>query len=118
GGCVVAGGGGLGAVEVGMVQALAEARVRPDFVVGSSAGAVNATFFAGRPDLEGVQALRDIWVGLRSRDVFPVSPIGGLLGALALPGPLVDPGPFARPVRPPPPDLNPEDPPPPLPPGP
>jgi len=93
---VLAGGGSLGAVEVGMLQALAEAHVRPDFVVGSSAGAVNAAFYAGRPDVEGVRALRDIWVGLRARDVFPFSPIGGLLGALALRDHMVDPGPFER----------------------
>ena len=93
---VLAGGGSLGAVEVGMLLALTEAHVRPDFVVGSSAGAVNATYFAGRPDLDGVRALADIWVGLRSRDVFPFSPIGGLLGALALRDHMVEPGPFQR----------------------
>jgi NTE family protein len=93
---VLAGGGSLGAVEVGMLLALAEAGVRPDFIVGSSAGAVNATFFAGRPDANGARALAAIWKGLRARDVFPFSPVGGLLGALSLRDHLVDPGPFRR----------------------
>ena len=52
---VLAGGGSLGAVEVGMLQALCEAGIRADFVVGSSAGALNAAFFAGQPDLDGVR---------------------------------------------------------------
>jgi len=93
---VLAGGGSLGAVEVGMLLALAERGVRADLVVGSSAGAVNATYFAGRPSVEGVRALRAIWKGLRARDVFPFSPVGGLLGALSLRDHLVDPGPFRR----------------------
>jgi NTE family protein len=93
---VMAGGGSLGAVEVGMLEALVDAGVRPDFIVGSSAGAVNAAYFAGRPDAEGVRALRAIWAGLRSRDVFPFSPVGGLLGALSLRDHMVDPGPFRR----------------------
>jgi len=93
---VLAGGGSLGAVEVGMLLALAERRVRPDLIVGSSAGAVNATYFAGRPHADGARALREIWKGLRVRDVFPFSPFGGLLGALSLRDHLVDPGPFRR----------------------
>jgi NTE family protein len=93
---VLAGGGSLGAVEVGMLLALAERGVRPDFIVGSSAGAVNATYFAGRPNVDGARALRAIWKELRARDVFPFSPIGGLLGALSLRDHLVDPGPFRR----------------------
>ncbi len=93
---VLAGGGSLGAVEVGMLEALVGAGVRPDFIVGSSAGAVNAAFFAGRPDVAGVRAQRAIWAGLRARDVFPFSPLGGLLGALSLRDHMVDPGPFER----------------------
>ena len=93
---VLAGGGSLGSVEVGMLEALTEAGVRPDLIVGSSAGAVNAAFFAGRPDLDGVRALREIWAGLRARDVFPLSPIGSLLGALSFRDHIVDVGPFRR----------------------
>jgi NTE family protein len=93
---VLAGGGSLGAVEVGMLEALVEAGVRADLVVGASAGALNGAFFAGRPDASGVRALREIWLGLRGRDVFPFSPLGSLLGVLALRDHIIDPTPLRR----------------------
>jgi NTE family protein len=70
---VFAGGGSFGAIQVGMMQALAAHGVRPDFVVGSSVGAMNGAYYAGVPTLEGVKALAAIWRGLRRQDVFPVS---------------------------------------------
>jgi hypothetical protein len=39
---VLSGGGSLGAVQVGMLQVLAERDVRPDLLIGTSAGAINA----------------------------------------------------------------------------
>ena len=39
---VLSGGGSLGAVQVGMLQALAAWGVRPDLLIGTSAGALNA----------------------------------------------------------------------------
>jgi NTE family protein len=77
---VLAGGGSLGAVEVGMLRALLESGVRPDFVVGASVGAVNAAYFAGNPTLAGVAALDAIWRGLHRDDVFPLSPRYALWG--------------------------------------
>jgi NTE family protein len=68
---VLAGGGSLGAVQVGMLMALSDAGVRPDLVVGSSVGALNAAFFAGEPTAAGAAKLATIWRGLRRRDVFP-----------------------------------------------
>ena len=41
---VLGGGGLLGAHEVGMLRALAEAGIRPDLVVGTSIGALNGAF--------------------------------------------------------------------------
>lgn len=46
---VLAGSGSLGAVEVGMLHALTEHGVRPDFLVGASAGAINGAHFASDP---------------------------------------------------------------------
>jgi NTE family protein len=37
----------LAAVQVGMLRELLHAGVKPDFVVGSSIGAMNAAYFAG-----------------------------------------------------------------------
>ncbi len=51
---VFAGGGSLGAVQVGMLKALFEKNgVTADFVVGASVGALNAAYFAGDPTLKG-----------------------------------------------------------------
>jgi Predicted esterase of the alpha-beta hydrolase superfamily len=44
---VLSGGGSLGAVQVGMLQALGERGVVPDLLVGTSAGAINAAFVGG-----------------------------------------------------------------------
>lgn len=92
---VLAGGGSLGAVQVGMLHALIAAGVRPDLVVGSSVGAINAAYFAGAPDLAGISRLEDIWAGLRRTDIFPVS-LSTLVGALRRSGSLVDPGGLRR----------------------
>ena len=70
---VFAGGGSLGAVQVGMLRELLRAGVKPDLVVGSSVGAMNAAYFAGAPDAAGVDKLDKIWRGLRRHDVFPVT---------------------------------------------
>jgi len=87
---VFAGGGSLGAVQVGMLQALLEAGVRPDFVIGTSVGALNAAYFAGAPDLDGVARLAGVWRGLRRHDIFPVS-FASAMRLLRNPESLVDP---------------------------
>ncbi len=50
---VLAGGGSLGAVEVGMLQVLLEAGISPDLVVGASAGAINGVHLAAEPNAGG-----------------------------------------------------------------
>ena len=70
---VLAGGGSLGAVQVGMLAALTKGRIVPDFVVGASVGAINAAYYAAEPDDRGVERLKRIWLGLRRADVFPFS---------------------------------------------
>lgn len=70
---VFAGGGSFGAVQVGMLQALAAHGVAADMVVGSSVGALNGAFYAGDPTVSGVARLAEIWRGLNRQDVFPVT---------------------------------------------
>lgn len=80
---VLSGGASLAAVQVGMLQALAGAGVRPDVVVGTSAGAFNAAWVAGHPDDRSLDELEHIWVGLRRHDVFQPDPVhlaGAVLG--------------------------------------
>ena len=81
---VLSGGGSLGAIQVGMLRALYEFGVRPDLLVATSAGALNATFVASRPQtVATTRELGRIWRGLQRDDVFPVNPwvfMGGMLG--------------------------------------
>ncbi len=70
---VFAGGGSFGAIQVGMMQALAAHGVTADMVVGSSVGALNGAYYAGTPTLDGVKQLAKIWRGLTRQDVFPVT---------------------------------------------
>jgi len=70
---VLAGGGSLGAVEVGMLHALAEQGVRPDFIVGASAGAINGAFFASDPTAGCVAQLDRLWRSLTRRHIMPMS---------------------------------------------
>lgn len=87
---VLAGGGSIGAVQVGMLRELVAHGIKADLVVGSSVGAINGAYFAGAPTPEGVQALEAIWRGLQRRQVFPVS-LRSLAGALLRRGAPVDP---------------------------
>jgi NTE family protein len=70
---VLAGGGSFGAVQVGMMQSLANHGIAADMVVGSSVGALNGAFYAGDPTPAGVEHLAGIWRGLQRRDVFPLT---------------------------------------------
>jgi len=72
---VLGGGGVLGAYEVGMLQALAEAGIRPDFVVGTSVGAINGAFVAADPD--GAAAwLGQAWQGDALQQAFSETILG------------------------------------------
>jgi NTE family protein len=81
---VLSGGGSLGAVQVGMLQALAQNGVHPDLLVGTSAGAVNAAWVAGHgTSADSLDELARVWTGLRRGDIFPVDPrqvLRGLTG--------------------------------------
>ena len=59
---VLAGGGSFGAIQVGMLRELVAHGVKPDFVVGSSVGALNGAYFAGDPTAAGVARLESILV--------------------------------------------------------
>ena len=58
---VLQGGGALGAYQVGVYEALAEAGIEPDWVVGTSIGAINAGLIAGSPKGERVDRLCEFW---------------------------------------------------------
>lgn len=67
---VLGGGGSRGAVQLGMLQALAETDLRPDLVVGTSVGSLNGAVLASDPD--GAPAkLAEIWPRIDRQQVFP-----------------------------------------------
>lgn len=92
---VLAGGGSLGAIQVGMLDELVRAGVVPDFIVGSSVGALNAGLFAGDPTPRGVARLSQIWRSLRRGDVFPMT-LGNLVHWLRNADALFDPSNLRR----------------------
>jgi NTE family protein len=68
-----------------MLQALYERDVRPDLLVGTSAGALNAAFAATRPNtVDTAIELQRVWHGLTRSQVFPTSPLTAALGALGV----------------------------------
>lgn len=68
---VLGGGGSRGALQVGALQALLEAGIQPDMLIGTSVGALNAALLASNPTLDGLAHLKDIWLHVRDQDVFP-----------------------------------------------
>lgn len=93
---VLSGGASLGAVHVGMWGALAEKDIHPDFIVGTSVGALNAAFVAARPAAGRIDELAAVWKSLRRQDVFPIGVLGGALGYYGLRDSLVNPAPLRR----------------------
>ena len=73
-GYVLGGGGSLGAVQVGMLQALGERDVPPDIVAGTSVGSLNGAVLAMDPR-SAANRLSHMWARLSRERVFP----GGLL---------------------------------------
>ena len=71
---VLGGGGLLGAGEVGMLQALLEAGVAPDLIVGTSVGAINGAAVAADPSPTAVDRLRGVWLGLADTGLYGGGP--------------------------------------------
>ena len=80
---VLAGGGSLGAIQVGMLAELVNAGVKPDLIVGVSAGALNGAFFAHDPSAAMVGTMAALWAGVTTRQILGLS-WRSLLGVLGL----------------------------------
>jgi NTE family protein len=63
---VLQGGGALGAYQVGVYQALHEAGVEPDWIIGTSIGAINAALIAGNNPESRLARLEEFWRRVRS----------------------------------------------------
>jgi NTE family protein len=69
-GYVLGGGGSLGAIQVGMLQALSEHDVAPDLVAGTSVGSLNGAVLALDPK-GAANRLSHTWARVTTHDVFP-----------------------------------------------
>ncbi|MCB2097994.1 MAG: patatin-like phospholipase family protein [Parvularculaceae bacterium] len=58
---VFQGGGALGAYQAGVYQAIHEAGIEPDWVIGTSIGAINASLIAGNSRIDRIAALKEFW---------------------------------------------------------
>src|SRR5712664_1061945 len=73
---VLQGGGALGAYQAGVYQALHEAGLEPDWVVGVSIGAINAALIAGNPPERRLERLTAFWDRITERKVWLHTPDG------------------------------------------
>jgi NTE family protein len=67
---VLQGGGALGAYQLGVYQALHEAGIEPDWVIGTSIGAINAALIAGNPPEQRLQRLYAFWELMQAASPF------------------------------------------------
>jgi len=58
---IMQGGGALGAFQAGVYEAMHEAGIEPDWVVGTSIGAINAALIAGNEPSERLARLKEFW---------------------------------------------------------
>ena len=64
---VLQGGGALGAYQLGVYQALHEAGIEPDWVIGTSIGAINAALIAGNRPADRLQRMQAFWQHVEQR---------------------------------------------------
>lgn len=67
---VLQGGGALGAYQAGVYQAMHEHGLTPDWVVGTSIGAINAALIAGNEHATCISRLKEFWNIVAKDDLF------------------------------------------------
>ena len=71
---VLQGGGALGAYQVGVYEALHEAGVEPDWIIGTSIGAINASIIAGNKPQDRLAKLNEFWNRMERPSIWPFAP--------------------------------------------
>lgn len=80
---VLSGGHALGAVQGGVWEALEQAGIVPDWIIGTSVGAVNGAIVAGNPPERRLAALKDFWSTAPGTDLpWPEPATAGLRRAM------------------------------------
>ncbi|MBR0709938.1 patatin-like phospholipase family protein [Bradyrhizobium liaoningense] len=67
---VLQGGGALGSYQAGVYQALHEAGIEPDWIIGTSIGAINASLIAGNAREHRLARLREFWKRMEQQPVW------------------------------------------------
>jgi NTE family protein len=67
---VLQGGGALGSYQAGVYQALHEAGIEPDWIIGTSIGAINASLIAGNSPDDRLPRLREFWKRMEQRPIW------------------------------------------------
>jgi NTE family protein len=80
---VFQGGGALGAYQAGVYQALQEAGVEPDWVIGTSIGAINAALIAGNAPDARLERMREFWARMTHNRAVQFAGLLPGMGALA-----------------------------------
>ena len=77
---VLQGGGAQGCYQAGAYEALHEAGIEPDWVIGTSIGALNGAIIAGNRVVHRLERLREFWAHFETRLPEPWSQLKALLG--------------------------------------
>jgi NTE family protein len=99
---VFQGGGALGAYQAGVYQALHESAIEPDWIIGTSIGAINASLIVGNEPEDRLDRLEEFWRRMRRKEFWGLSTWPGLSDTTAywstllggIPG-FFEPNPFA-----------------------
>jgi NTE family protein len=79
---VMQGGGAPGAYQAGAYQALHQAGVEPDWVIGTSIGAINGAIIAGNEVADRVKRLEEFWRRLDARLPEPLNQLAPLVAGV------------------------------------
>ena len=77
---VLQGGGALGAYQAGVYQALHEAGIEPDWIIGTSIGAINASLIAGNQPQARLARLQEFWERMEQNPAWNFRGLAGLSG--------------------------------------
>ncbi len=67
---VLQGGGALGSYQAGVYQALHEAEIEPDWIIGTSIGAINASLIAGNAPQNRLSRLQEFWKRMEQKPIW------------------------------------------------
>jgi NTE family protein len=79
---VMQGGGAPGCYQAGVYQAMHEAGIEPDWVIGTSIGAINGAIIAGNRIVDRLPRLHEFWSNLEGRFAGPWGSVTALLAGV------------------------------------